>query len=177
MLGTDEVDNNNEEKGTIKFSRFVSEKADSSCVGELDTGTFGTYCSYGLIMCGMIASIIAQKLSSGIDRGYWLNDCPAGFEDSCKANGAVLRFSFALTIIFSLQFIGTSISTKYFDKLWIVKILVFITFVIGFWNSKAEVFDTNGYVWVARFTGIYIQYHLSIYPFILTCHTHYHYLL
>lgn len=106
-------------------------------------------------MGGMIASIVAQKLSSDIDRDYWLNDCPDGFEDSCLANGAVLRFSFALTIIFALQFIGTTVSTKFFDSLWIVKTIVFISFVIGFWNSKAEVFDTNGYVWVARITGFF----------------------
>jgi hypothetical protein len=64
-------------------------------------GKFGTYCSFVLLIIGMIASIIALTYSSDLNQSTLTDNCPTGYEDSCREIGAVLRFSFALVAIVS----------------------------------------------------------------------------
>ena len=97
----------------------------------------------------MVASIIAQKYAEkNITPDYWLTDCPIGFTDACRANGAVYRFSFALVIIYSLQFISILLATKFFDQGWFAKLIIFALIVVGFYYTDAVTF--NNYAWAAR---------------------------
>jgi hypothetical protein len=121
---------------------------------EWGPGKRGTIASLVLLLCGMVASIItmveAEKRSNGTD---YTSNCPEGFDESCAKNGAVMRYSFALSIMFALQLLGTAVYTPYYDALWIVKYIVYAGVVIGFFFTEAKVFDTNGYAWFARLCG------------------------
>lgn len=92
---------------------------------------------------------------SKIHLSSWEDGCPEDFEDSCKANSAVLRISFALTILFAVQMIGCGVHPKFYDILWVPKAAVFACVVIGFYFAKSEVFDLQGYAWFARITGFF----------------------
>ncbi len=119
-------------------------------------GKVGTYMSYFLMLVGMIGSIIAQKCADkDIHESYWLDDCPAGYDKECKGNGAVYRFSFALFIIFALQVVGTTIDIRFYDALWVPKLLLFGGFVIWFYYTPGHVFDDNGYAWLARILAFF----------------------
>lgn len=107
-------------------------------------GKIGTYLSYLLLIVGMVASIVTQRYADEIYITDWTSDCPAGFDSACKGNGGVLRFSFALSILYALQLIGTTISAVFFDKFWLIKLTLFIGIVIGFFFTKPEVFDIYG---------------------------------
>lgn len=119
-------------------------------------GTKGTFLSFLLLVLGVIASIIAQNYEENnipVNSSIWLIDCPSGYDSSCVGNGAVYRFSFALTLVFVIQFIGTSIHIKFYDMLWIYKYLIFIALVVLFYYTSANVFDEHGYAWFARIAG------------------------
>ena len=85
----------------------------------------------------------------------WTSDCKPGFFSACKSSGAVLRFSFALSSIFFIQLVGTTISSKFYDYLWGLKFLLFCGLVILFYFLQAEIFDLNGYAWYARVAGFF----------------------
>lgn len=93
--------------------------------------------------CSVLLCLITNSL-------YALIGCPTGFLDSCKASSAVLRISFALTLIYFLQACGTFVYTKFYDILWVPKSFTFVALVIGFYFAETSVFDTNGYAWFAR---------------------------
>jgi len=119
-------------------------------------GKTGTYASLFLLVAGMIASICMQayppEVGTHLD-SLWTVQCPAGYEESCKANQAVLRVSFALVIVFTLNLICTIFQTQYFDDLWVVKLIAFVGLCCGFVFVDAEVFGENGYAWFARIGG------------------------
>ena len=117
----------------------------------VSVGKVGTYASFLLIVTGMIASIIAQRYAENLSNDpVWLEDCPSGFEVSCRGHQAVLRFSFALVIIFILQLLGTTLWTPFYDKFWLFKYLAFLGTIVGFFYFKGHAFDANGYAWFAR---------------------------
>lgn len=127
--------------------------------GDSSPGTTGTIMSFLLIIIGIIASIFTYIYApEQINTSFFTdlcNDDNSGYEASCKANSAVLRISFALTIIFCLQLIGTFIITSFYDSFWGIKLLLFIGLVIGFFYSDGAIFGTEGYVWLARITGFF----------------------
>lgn len=134
---------------------------------DLPIGKFGTYMSFGVLICGIIASIIGQKYApttintptpysaTNLNKSQWLLDCPSGYENVCIGNGAVYRFSFALVIIYALQLIGTTVYIKFFDILWVPKCLIFAVICICFFYADASVFDENGYAWFARIAAFF----------------------
>jgi hypothetical protein len=110
-------------------------------------GKFGSYVSYIVMIVGMIAAIICRRYSSFPLLGSiksWTSDCPSGYESSCKANQAVLRFSFAMVILFAVQLIGVTVYPKFYDTLWLPKFIIFVFLVVGFFYADPEVFDNHG---------------------------------
>ena len=107
------------------------------------------------MVIGMIISILVAHYNTKIEITNWLTDCPSGYTEECKRSQAVLRVSFALAIMFIIQFIGTTIKTSFFDQYWIIKFILFGGMLAGFFYAKAEVFDSNGYAWVARIAGFF----------------------
>lgn len=119
-------------------------------------GKQGTYMSFFVLVVGIVISIIMQRYApSEIDLSAWQEGCPTGYEDSCKSNSAVLRISFALTILFAVQMLGSLVHSKFYDVFWVPKICVFICVVIGFYFAKSSVFGLHGYAWFARITGFF----------------------
>jgi hypothetical protein len=117
-------------------------------------GKFGTYMSFFVMISGIIISIVTGHYAAGyIDISSWDEGCPGTYLDECKQNSAVFRVSFALTLFFIMQIIGTTILTKSFDYLWVIKIVVFGAILFGFFYAKSTVFDIHGYAWFARITG------------------------
>jgi hypothetical protein len=144
---TDEATDNKREASSMMPSWGVDTKS-------WGPGKKGTLACFFLLIIGIIASIIvmvqATNQSNGTD---YTSNCPEGFETSCARNGAIMRFSFALCILFILQLLGTAIYTPYYDMLWIVKYIVWTGVLIGFFFTDAVVFDTDGYAWFARICG------------------------
>lgn len=118
-------------------------------------GKVGSYCSLTLLLCGMVGSIIAQKYAKSHTASLSNNGCPSGYDTECRGNGAVYRFSFALFIIFALQLLGTSVSIRFFDALWVPKIFSYVGLVIAFYFVANNVFDEHGYAWLARILGFF----------------------
>lgn len=122
--------------------------------GFFGVGKQGTYMSFFVLIVGIVISIIMQRWApSEIDLSSWENGCPEGYENSCKANSAVLRISFALSILYLVQMVGSAFHAKFYDVFWVPKICVFICVVIGFYFGKSEVFGLGGYAWFARISG------------------------
>lgn len=122
--------------------------------GFFGVGKQGTYMSFFVLVIGIVVSIIMQRWApSEIDLSAWENGCPEGYDNSCKANSAVLRISFALTILYFLQMIGSAVHAKFYDILWVPKVVVFICVVIGFYFGRSEIFGLGGYAWFARISG------------------------
>ena len=65
------------------------------------TGTLGTYMSLFFTTVSIVLSIILQQYAHTWDN--FATDCPAEYNDSCRAESAVLRVSFTLTVIFMAQ--------------------------------------------------------------------------
>ena len=98
---------------------------------------FGTYASYALLIVGMIASIVCMQYSSYPFIGQLdVSDCEAGFESSCRRSSVVLRFSFALCIMFAIQFLAALILPRFYDSFWVAKFFVFCCIVIGFFFAQ-----------------------------------------
>ncbi len=150
------------EAGTEDFGVDEREHAKGYNIGSLiDTGSvgkIGTYASFFLLVTGMVTSIVLQAYTPEDGTylgGLWSDDCAAGYEDSCRANQAVLRVSFALVCLFATNFILTGINTTYFDNFWGYKILMLCGLMCGFMYINPEVFDENGYAWFARIGGFF----------------------
>lgn len=120
-------------------------------------GSFGIIISFATLIISVIASIVCQHYVATryINTKGWIDDCPVGYEDRCKRNSSVFRFSCALTILFGSQAIGLSlfgvdIGNRYFDHFWIVKFFCYVGTIIGFFFLPATIFDDHGYAWFAR---------------------------
>lgn len=120
-------------------------------------GKFGTLFSFIITAIGIIVSIIVYKYAPDeINTSAITDHCNDDeYEGSCKSNSVVLRISLALTLIFALQIVGTIIFTRFYDILWIPKVVIFIGLVILFFNISDDIFGTNGYGWFARITGFF----------------------
>ena len=103
----------------------------------------------------MVGSVLGLNYAPMITLNQWTAGCKAGFNDSCKSSGAVLRFSMALSIIFVVLLIGTSFVTKFYDYLWFMKFFFFFGFMVLFSFLNAEIFDLNGYAWYARVAAFF----------------------
>jgi hypothetical protein len=100
---------------TTKSSGFVADCCPNDQMS-FKPGGFGTYSSYFLIIAGMTASIIAMKYApEKILSHKWTEGCEVEYEEACRAMGAVMRFSMALVIVFSMQLLGTALFTKFYD--------------------------------------------------------------
>eukprot|EP01041_Mallomonas_annulata_P010380 gene10380-21653_t len=125
-------------------------------------GSFpGILNSIVLIIISIAASLVVQHYISAryITFKNWTEGCPEGYEDRCKENSSVFRFSFALVIFFGCQSIGTFLWTKFFDSYWSVKLVCYTGLLVGFYFIKASVFDDNGYAWFARIlAAIFVLY-------------------
>ena len=134
----------------------LPETNDDSSDWESHPGKKGTFLGFGLVIVGMVASVLCMKYApENVNSENWITDCPSGYESSCKSNSAVLRFSMALSIVFALQFIITNLSTRLYDSYWIGKVLIFTALCAGFFYADAKVFDQNGYAWFARIAGFF----------------------
>lgn len=119
-------------------------------------GKKGTYAGFLLVIVGMVASVVSLKYApENVDASNWIVDCPSGYEKSCKANSAVLRFSFALSLIFAFQLLITCVSTRLYDSFWLPKAALFAGLCALFFFVDARVFDQNGYAWFARIGGFF----------------------
>ena len=139
----DNVNNNN--RFTKTYNEIISVK-----------GKKGTYLSYILMILGMIASIIANIYTH--DNSFfnnWLLGCPEGLDQKCLSSQVILRFSFALVCIFTVNLIGTTIAIDFYDKHWVLKYLSFIGIVIGFYYASPNVFNLHGYAWFARIAAFF----------------------
>lgn len=122
-------------------------------------GKKGTYIGYILLVIGMVLSIAGQAVLADDDDitgdSIMIENCPSGFEKSCKGNQAVLRVSFALVIVYSLTLFLTLLNPMYFDDWWILKFLIFGGLLVLFLTEtvSGEVFDRNGYAWFGRIGG------------------------
>ena len=103
----------------------------------------------------MVGAILGLKYAPTITLSQWTSDCSPGFYSACKSSGAVFRFSMALSAIFALQIIGTTVHARFFDYHWFFKFLIFSGLVVLFYFLQAEVFDLNGYAWWARVAGFF----------------------
>eukprot|EP01041_Mallomonas_annulata_P001667 gene1667-3222_t len=125
-------------------------------------GSFpGILNSIVLIVISIAASLAVQHYISirYITFKNWTEGCPEGYEDRCKENSSVFRFSFALVIFFGCQSIGTFLWTKFFDSYWSVKVISYTGLLLGFCFPKTSVFDDNGYAWFARIlAAIFVLY-------------------
>lgn len=123
-------------------------------------GQRGTIISYIVLILSIAAAILYQHyFSERIPASGWTEGCPVGFESRCKSNGASLRVSFALSVIFIIQGVASFISTDNFDRYWGVKLPFYIGLLVGFYFVKASVFDTNGYAWFARIVaGVFVVF-------------------
>ena len=145
----DDDDNNNNDK--INNDNIQSTTYNEFVTSLNVQGKKGTYLSYILMIIGMIASIIANIYTHDNDFfNKWLIGCPSGLDQKCLSSQVILRFSFALVVIFSLNLIGTTISINFYDKFWIMKYLSFCGIVIGFYWASPNVFNLHGYAWFAR---------------------------
>jgi hypothetical protein len=118
------------------------------------TGKQGTYLSFILLLLSIVASIILQRYApDNIDLSSWDKGCSVDYLTDCKANSAVLRISFALSILFALQAIGSILYTKFYDWFWSPKYAVFFCICVGFYFADSSVFNLDGYAWAARVTG------------------------
>ena len=141
------------ENGTTSGAEPVS-KGNSAVAGFFSVGKYGTYMSLLVLIVGIVVSMITQRYApSYIDLDTWDDGCPKNYRATCKASSAVLRVSFALTIFFIIQCIGSLIYTRYFDVLWGVKIPFFVCLVVAFFFVQSSVFGLDGYAWFARITG------------------------
>jgi len=117
-------------------------------------GKQGTYLSFILLLVSIVASIILQRYAPDhIHLSAWNDGCSSDYLTDCKANSAVLRISFALSILFCLQAIGSIVYTKFYDWFWGYKYAVFFCICVGFYFANSSVFNLDGYAWAARVTG------------------------
>lgn len=116
-------------------------------------GVYGVKASLLLLVSTVIVSIIVQQHASNVEIDAWTENCPTGYELSCKKNQSVLRFSFSLVIFYTIQLIFLRIDINYFDNYWPMKTFVFAGIVIGLFYADPRVFDLNGYGWYARIAG------------------------
>lgn len=122
----------------------------------MDPGRYGTVQSFVLVIVAIVLSILTFRYGADIDLDSFTEYCNnSDFEESCKANSAVLRVSLALTVVFALQILGTYVFTPFFDNLWIPKYFFFIGMVIGFFYVDGKHFGLEGYAWFARITGFF----------------------
>ena len=122
----------------------------------MDPGRYGTLQSFILVIVAIVLSILTFHYGPDINSDSFDNYCTnSNYEDSCKANSAVLRVSLALTLMFAIQIIGTYIFTPFFDNLWIPKYFIFFALVLGFFYVDGKHFGTDGYAWFARITGFF----------------------
>ncbi len=122
-------------------------------------GKKGTYIGYFLLVTGIMISIIAQASLFDNDQidpdSSFIENCPSGFEKSCRGNQAVLRVSFSLVLVFSFTLFLTLLNPMYFDDWWILKFLIFGGLLALFLSQtvSGQVFDAHGYAWFARIGG------------------------
>jgi len=116
-------------------------------------GVYGVKASLLLLVSTVIVSIIVQQHASNVEIDAWTENCPTGYELSCKKNQSVLRFSFSLVIFYTIQLIFLRVDINYFDNYWPMKTFVFAGIVIGLFYADPRVFDLNGYGWYARIAG------------------------
>jgi len=147
-----------EEGKTNENSTVIASNNNSNGSPDTSPGRNGTILCFFLFTVGLIVSIITYvQAPSNITLSAWNDGCPSDpiYEHSCKANSAVLRISCAMTIVFGTLAICTRIYTKFYDILLVVKFVVFIALVIGFFFGKSSDFGLDGYAWLARITGFF----------------------
>jgi len=126
----------------------------------MTAGSTGTYFGFAILVCSMLASVLTQAYSPEDEavRTKWLINCPAGYESSCLANQAVLRYSCALVVLYGLNIVMTMASAKLYDSYWIIKTLFFGGILTMFFYLDASNFNNDGYAWFARIGGfLYIM--------------------
>eukprot|EP01039_Chlorochromonas_danica_P011289 gene11289-12594_t len=132
----------------------IDKKSDNSS-SPSPPGRSGTICSFFLILIGIVVSIIVYARGKDITMSSFDEGCPDDYLNSCRAVSGVLRVSFALTLLYAVQFFGTLLAPRFFDALWVIKYLAFSGLVIGLFFAPSSVFNTNNYAWFARITGFF----------------------
>lgn len=161
LESTEKKDSNSNKKGDSNNGEAVPKGTAAPTVDWFSLGPpgrNGTIMSFVVVLAGVILSIITYVYApKWITLDSWDDGCPSDgdFERSCKANSSVLRISCALTVLFGLQLIGTFFYTRFYDMLWIIKFLIFLALVIGFFFGTSESFGLGGYAWFARITGFF----------------------
>lgn len=146
-----ELDSGKENKSIVNNITIINNDSLTS------PGTYGTFMSFLTLIIAIIVSIICYSYAADNLNTSAFNDVctDSEYESSCKANSAVLRISFALSILFAVQILFTKCFTKFFDLFWPIKFLCFCGLVILFYNIHTDIFGLGGYAWFARITGFF----------------------
>jgi hypothetical protein len=84
---------------------------------ESHPGKLGIYSSFAVVILTMVLSLLFEHyFSADITLDSWTDYCSSTYETSCLGNSSVYRFSFALTIFFAFQLLGSFVMTSYFDR-------------------------------------------------------------
>ena len=154
---------------SIPFEDENAASANSCCGGWFSfldlgfthlAGKIGTYTGFALLVSTMIVSVYLQVYSPESEdvQNIWLNNCQVGFDKSCLANQAVLRFACALVVLYGLNFVLTLAAAYLYDQYWWLKIPFFVGICSLFVYLDASNFDNDGFAWFARVGGfLYIM--------------------
>ncbi len=121
-------------------------------------GSTGTYFGFAILVGTIIGSIITQASPPQTSEKLiqeWLSGCPSGFEKSCMANQAVLRFSCALVVLYGLNVVMTLAGAHLYDAYWIPKTIFYGLILYWFFYVDAKNFNELGYAWFARIGGFF----------------------
>ena len=106
---------------------------------EYGPGKKGIYASFTLVVVTVLLSLLFEHyFSSDINLSSWTDYCDSEYESSCLGNSAVYRFSFALSIFFITQMLGSFLVTSYFDNYWILKVLAYGLLIFAFFFSPVN---------------------------------------
>ncbi|CAM9842645.1 unnamed protein product [Choristocarpus tenellus] len=110
-----------------------------------------------LMISSLVLALASQywlyEYLDGLDA--WTEGCDdeaysEDFRETCIGNTAVYRVSFVDAAFFLLMTLGALTSTLFNNRYWGLKLLLWIVLIIGSIFISNDVFDTTGYVWVAR---------------------------
>ena len=87
---------------------------------------------------GMMPVSFSLSLSHYVLAIVIYQNIPTCIGTECKSDSAVLRVSFALSLIFILQILGTLTLTRFFDLFWVPKIFLYVALTISFFFVRGR---------------------------------------
>jgi hypothetical protein len=81
--------------------------------------------------------------------------------EKCEEYSAIYRITSIGVIIFAVQGVLSVFYSHFYDGFWIVKIIFFIGGVAGLLVPSSNVFDEDGFIWIARIFAFLFNIFLS----------------